>query len=108
MAKRMQWGALLVALVGFTAVAAGRSGAEPLGLPPVPIPTDNPQTPEKIALGDKLFHDARFSGDGTISCSTCHADEKAFTDSPRKTSRGIRGQFGTRNAPTVINAAYFH
>ena len=83
MAKRMQWGALLMAL-GFTAVAAGRSGAEPLGLPPVPIPADNPQTPEKIALGDKLFHDARFSGDGTISCSTCHADEKAFTDSPRK------------------------
>jgi len=107
MAKRMQWGALLMAL-GFTAVAAGRSGAEPLGLPPVPIPADNPQTPEKIALGDKLFHDARFSGDGTISCSTCHADEKAFTDSPRKTSRGIRGQFGTRNAPTVINSAYFH
>ena len=35
MAKRMQWGALLMAL-GFTAVAAGRSGAEPLGLPPVP------------------------------------------------------------------------
>ena len=108
MAKRMQWGALLMALVGFTALAAGRSGAEPLGLPPVPIPADNPQTPEKIALGNTLFHDARFSGDGTISCSTCHADEKAFTDSPRKTSRGIRGQFGTRNAPTVINAAYFH
>ena len=57
MAKRMQWGALLMAL-GFTAVAAGRSGAEPLGLPPVPVPADNPQTPEKIALGDKLFHDA--------------------------------------------------
>ena len=108
MARRMQWGALLMALVGFTAGATGQCRAEPLGLPPVPIPADNPQTPEKIALGDKLFHDARFSGDGTISCSTCHANEKAFTDSPRKTSRGIGGQFGTRNAPTVLNAAYFH
>ena len=108
MAKRMQWGALLMALAGFTAGATLKCEAEPLGLPPVPIPADNPQTPEKIALGNKLFHDVRFSGDGTISCSTCHANEKAFTDGPRKTSRGIRGQFGTRNAPTVINAAYFH
>ena len=81
--------------------------ADLLGLPPPPIPADNPQSDDKIALGKKLFHDKRFSGDGTVACSTCHDDEKAFTDSPRKTSRGIAGQFGTRNAPTVLNAAYF-
>ncbi len=108
MAMRMLSGALLLALVGLAGGGAGISRAEPLGLPPVPIPADNPQTEDKIALGNKLFHDPRFSGDGTISCSTCHADDKAFTDSPLKTSRGIRGQFGTRNAPTVVNAAYFH
>jgi cytochrome c peroxidase len=83
-------------------------GPDPLlGLPPVPYPEDNPQTPEKIALGDKLFHDARFSTTGKISCSSCHLDEKAFTDSPLKVSEGIRGLTGTRNAPTVVNAAYF-
>ncbi len=105
--KRMRFRALVLALVGLGGVCATSSVAEPLGLPPVPIPADNPQTPEKIALGDKLFHDARFSGDGTVSCSTCHANDKAFTDSPLKTSRGIRAQTGTRNAPTVLNAAYY-
>ncbi len=79
----------------------------PLGLPSVPIPEDNPQTPEKVALGDKLFHDKRFSTTGEVSCSTCHEKEKAFTDSPLKTSEGIEKKTGTRNAPTVINSAYF-
>jgi cytochrome c peroxidase len=81
--------------------------AQPLGLPPVPIPSDNPQTPEKIALGDKLFNDKRFSSTGDVSCATCHDPKKAFTDSPLVTSEGINKLTGTRNAPTVINSAYF-
>jgi len=95
-------------LSGFCLMAGTALGrAEPLGLPPVPTPADNPQSAEKIALGEKLFHDKRFSGDASVGCATCHADDKAFTDGPRKTSRGIGGQFGTRNAPTVVNSAYF-
>jgi cytochrome c peroxidase len=81
--------------------------AQPLGLPPVPIPADNPQTPDKIALGDKLFNDKRFSSTGEVSCATCHDPNKAFTDSPLVTSEGINKLTGTRNAPTVINSAYF-
>lgn len=80
--------------------------AAPLGLPAVPIPPDNLQTPEKIKLGKKLFLDKRFSSTGTVSCSTCHEPSKGFTDSPLKTSQGIHKLTGTRNAPTVINAAY--
>jgi len=80
--------------------------AEPLGLPPVPIPANNPQTPEKINLGEKLFHDTRFSSTGTVSCATCHAKDKAFTDSPLSVSEGINKLTGTRNAPTVINSVY--
>ena len=76
-----------------------------LGLPPLPVPADNPQTQAKIALGDKLFHDKRFSVDGTVSCSNCHDDSKGFTDN-LPVSMGNNGKFGTRNAPTVINAAY--
>jgi cytochrome c peroxidase len=76
-----------------------------LGLPPVPIPANNPQSQVKIQLGDKLFHDKRFSIDGTVSCSNCHDDKKAFTDN-LPTSVGNRGQTGTRNAPTILNAAY--
>src|SRR6266850_2604490 len=36
------------------------------------IPPDNPQTPEKIALGQKLFFDGRLSADGTVACASCH------------------------------------
>jgi cytochrome c peroxidase len=79
----------------------------PLGLPPVPSPANNPPTQEKIALGDRLFHDMKLSATGTVSCSTCHDRGKAFTDSPLATSKGIRDLTGTRNAPTVANAAYF-
>jgi len=68
---------------------------------------ENPQTAEKIALGEKLFNDKRFSSTGEVSCATCHAAEKAFTDSPLSVSEGINKLTGTRNAPTVVNAAYF-
>jgi len=85
---------------------AGAVADTPLGLPPVPIPADNPQTPEKIALGDKLFNDIRFSATGEVSCATCHAADKVFTDSPLHVSEGINKLTGTRNAPTVVNAAY--
>lgn len=77
-----------------------------LGLPPLPVPADNPQTPEKIALGDKLFNDKRFSSTGEVSCATCHDVAKAMTDGPLVTSEGINGLTGTRNAPTVLNSAY--
>lgn len=79
----------------------------PLGLPAIPIPGDNPQTPEKIDLGEVLFNDARFSTSGEVSCATCHDPSKAFTDSPLSVSEGIQGLKGTRNAPTVVNAVYF-
>jgi cytochrome c peroxidase len=69
------------------------------------IPPDNPQTPEKIALGQKLFFDGRLSADGTVACSTCHDPARAFTDG-RPTSVGIKGRLGQRNAPTILNALY--
>lgn len=77
-----------------------------LGLPDVPIPADNPQSAQKIALGSRLFNDVRFSSTGEVSCATCHAAEKAFTDSPLSVSEGIDKLTGTRNAPTVVNAAF--
>ena len=69
------------------------------------IPSDNPQTSEKISLGQRLFFDRRLSADGTVSCSTCHDPALAFTDR-KPTSVGIQGRVGQRNAPTVLNALY--
>jgi cytochrome c peroxidase len=69
------------------------------------IPSDNPQTPEKIALGQRLFFEKRLSADGTVACSTCHDPVRAFTDG-RATSVGIKGGVGQRNSPTILNALY--
>jgi cytochrome c peroxidase len=69
------------------------------------IPHDNPQTPEKIALGQELFFDGRLSADGTVACATCHDPARAFTDG-RPVSIGIHGRAGQRNAPTILNALY--
>jgi cytochrome c peroxidase len=62
-AKAMKSRFVVVACCFFVAAAA--LGGD-LGLPPVPVPADNPQTPEKIALGDKLFNDKRFSTTGQV------------------------------------------
>src|SRR5947208_10071855 len=69
------------------------------------LPPDNPQTPEKIALGRKLFFDGRLSADGSVACASCHNPERAFTDG-KPTSTGIHGRVGQRNAPTILNALY--
>lgn len=93
-------------LIALLMVGAAADAAPPLGLPDVPVPADNPQTPEKVALGNRLFVDERFSATGDVSCQTCHDPAKGFTDSPLPKSEGIRKLTGTRNAPTVVNAAY--
>src|ERR1700682_1400363 len=77
----------------------------PIEMTRAAIPADNPQTPEKISLGQKLFFDRRLSVDGTVSCSTCHDPALAFTDRKR-TSVGVKGGVGQRNAPTILNALY--
>lgn len=77
----------------------------PLGLPPVPVPPDNPPTAETVALGRRIFYDVRLSADSTLSCASCHNPALDFTDG-RRVAEGVHGQAGTRNTPTILNAAY--
>jgi cytochrome c peroxidase len=77
----------------------------PLGLKPVPIPADNPMTPEKVALGKQLYFDPRLSCDDTVSCASCHDPKKGWSNSTQFAT-GVRSQKGGRSAPTIINAAY--
>ncbi|MGC2061955.1 MAG: cytochrome c peroxidase [Thermodesulfovibrionales bacterium] len=71
----------------------------------VPIPANNPQTPEKIELGKKLFFDRRLSGDGTMSCVTCHNPEQAFADG-LDISLSYPTTKNWRNSPTLLNSAF--
>lgn len=72
----------------------------------IPIARNNPQTPEKVELGKMLFFDRRLSGDGTMSCVTCHIPELGFTD-----GQAISLSYPTtkhwRNTQTVLNSAFF-
>jgi cytochrome c peroxidase len=67
---------------------------------------DNPLTEKRVELGKYLFFDPIVSDDSTISCSSCHIPELAFTDG-RKLPIGIQGKMGTRNSPTLVNVAYY-
>ncbi|ORU92182.1 MAG: hypothetical protein A6F70_01890 [Cycloclasticus sp. symbiont of Bathymodiolus heckerae] len=78
----------------------------PLGLPPTPVPSNNPITVEKIALGRKLFFDRRLSLNGTFSCAMCHVPEQGFSHNELATAVGIEGRSGRRNSPTIFNVAY--
>lgn len=59
--------------------------------------------PDAALLGQKFFFDFRFSQNGTIACSTCHSPFYAFADIE---STSFATGRGTRNTPTVLNAAY--
>ncbi len=75
-------------------------------LPKTPlIPADNPMSKAKIELGAQLFFDARLSKDNTVSCNSCHDVTKAGVDN-LSFSKGVGGQLGGRNAPTVWNSAF--
>lgn len=57
-------------------------------------------------LGELLFYDTAISGDGAMSCATCHQPEKAFADGVPKSLSNVQGKNVLRNAPTLVNAVY--
>lgn len=80
--------------------------AEPAGLPAVEHPKDNAPSAEKISLGKQLYFDKRLSADDTISCASCHDPKKGWSNG-EQFATGVGGKKGGRNAPTVINSAYY-
>ncbi len=93
-----------------TSADAGAAAFDPLLLAPFqPLPEqaetkDNVLTSEKIALGRMLYFEPRLSKNHDVSCESCHHLGKYGVDN-EPTSTGHKGQHGTRNAPTVYNAA---
>lgn len=73
-------------------------------LPDVMESKDNPITDDKVALGRMLYFETRMSRNHDISCNSCHLLDKYGVDN-KKTSEGHKKQLGTRNSPTVYNAA---
>ncbi len=74
-------------------------------LPPLVFPIENPIKTERIELGRLLFFDPILSVDSTISCSSCHFPEYAFSDT-LEVSKGAHGRLGFRNSPSLFNLAW--
>lgn len=73
--------------------------------PLLPLAAVSGLSPERVALGKRLFHDARLSADFSVTCASCHNLNMGGVDG-RRVSTGIRGAQGGINAPSVLNAAY--
>lgn len=84
---------------------AGWSWSLPFYFPTPKVPADNPMSEAKFQLGRALFYDARLSGNGQQSCSSCHDQSKAFTDG-RAVSVGSTGESTARSAQGLANTAW--
>lgn len=74
----------------------------------IPLPIvdpGNPMTEEKFQLGRHLFYDKRLSGNGTMSCGSCHQQGKAFSDG-LTLAMGSTGETHPRNSQGLTNIAY--
>jgi cytochrome c peroxidase len=115
MQRRPSLSAVTSALVTLAALAACDASPEhadspwdwglPPGFPSPRVPIDNPMGVEKVELGRWLFHDRRLSGNGTMSCASCHVQSRAFSEA-RATSVGSTGEVHPRNAMSLANVAY--
>lgn len=107
----------VVGLCVLRAVAAGAAPAWEVANPIRPLPQlplglqstfadlETPPMPARVRLGRWLFFDTRLSGDGSLACASCHVPAHAFSElTPHST--GVRGQPGTRKAPSVVNLAW--
>ncbi|MGH2628728.1 MAG: cytochrome-c peroxidase [Anaerolineales bacterium] len=110
--------AIWVLVATLPAAPAADSSVEQLKLPsdpanyaplaryePMKIPEDNPLTVEKATLGWQLFFDPRLSGDGKLSCYSCHLNDKGLTDG-RPVAIGAFEKKLTRASPTLWNIGY--
>jgi cytochrome c peroxidase len=85
---------------------AGHPSLQKWRLPATPPhPADNEPTALRVELGKQLFFDPRLSGDGNMSCSTCHSPLLGWSDG-LPTGKGVKSMVLDRASPTVFNTAY--
>ena len=75
--------------------------------PKMPVSESNSVTNEGVELGKFLFYDPILSKDSTVSCSSCHQQKNAFSDSPNTYSKGINGFIQKRNTLPLFNLAWY-
>jgi cytochrome c peroxidase len=98
---------ILAPLLMFLLIVIGFSRADnpQLTAPIGPLPKTDAPNPELAELGKMLFFDPRLSGDGALSCATCHNPAKGWGDGI-PLSTGYTGSLYFRNAKTILNAVH--
>jgi cytochrome c peroxidase len=122
MAARASFSASMLLSVGLLGACSSDSGATPpdgsssliVSTPPAGFPrgtsadrapADNALSEDRALLGKRLFYDPQLSRTNEVSCATCHQQAYAFAE-PVAVSTGVDGRTGTRNAPSLLNAAW--
>ncbi len=70
--------------------------------PITPIPLSLALDPQRVALGERLFHDVRLSHDNTRACTVCHPIQRGGMDG-RPRAITAKGTLHLRNTPTIFN-----
>lgn len=111
--KFILWNIIALLLLTTTAVVAGdadllmRRANRFFEALPETMPGSEADTAERIALGKQLFFEKRLSINDSQSCASCHRLDDGFAGVDNlATSPGARGEIGTRNSPTVLNAGW--
>jgi cytochrome c peroxidase len=87
-------------------IEAGHPSLQEWLLPDAPeYPKDNKPNNDRIELGKMLYFDNRLSGDGNMSCATCHSPMYGWSDG-LPTARGVKSKVLDRASPTIINTGY--
>ncbi len=91
----------LMLLVLSLPVTAMEMGAEPI----LPLPQSVSLNPDKVALGEMLFHDARVARNDAMACVSCHNLMRGG-DADVALAMGSQGERDPVNAPTVFNVGF--
>lgn len=104
---------LAASMLMLTAAVSRQPQPKPYVFPELPFfperPQDpaNPVTQEGVLLGRHLFYDPILSADVKTACGSCHRQEAAFSDGPKRFSAGAGGVAMRRNTPALFNLAWY-
>lgn len=96
-----------IALLDFTVEERARIASH--GPWPPPTATDQANRVQgraaAVAWGRALFFDPRLSANGRLACASCHRPDRAFQDGRATPPPDPRSGGGTRNTPSLLDAA---
>jgi cytochrome c peroxidase len=103
--KKILVGALVVAVIPHLHAAAAVPPLATPDLATIEYPDGAPPSVAEIALGKQLYYEPRLSGNGTMSCATCHNPDIGMGDGMALGTGSKANRLG-RNTPHVYNLAW--